>query len=63
MAKATFESVHEYGAKRFGDAWLNANRQVINMCMAFDIDYQKHRLGLSFIVLRILQYTLGRKRE
>lgn len=63
MSKPTFERIHEIGARDFGAGWLPVNRHVINCCMAYEIDYQKHKAGLSFIALRILQYTQPKKVE
>ncbi len=63
MSKPTFERIHEIGARDFGEAWHRSNRHVVNCCMAYDIDYQKHKAGLSFIALRLLQYSQPKKRE
>ena len=56
-----FEGLHKSGARDFGNDWLRANQQVVEMCMAYDIDYVKHKHALTHIAFRILSINKAKE--
>ena len=45
-----FDGLHKAGAKRWGWAWLNANRFAIELAKLHKADYTKYRYALSSLV-------------
>ena len=42
-----FEALHATGAKRWGWAWVHANRFAIELCRLCGVDSTKHPLGVT----------------
>ncbi len=53
----THESLHDYGAERFGALWFIANSKAVDAARAFGLDHVSHKMAIGLIVLRTLQST------